>query len=118
MGASLAAGVAAARQADGWVVALGDMPWIGAGTVASVADTVRDGALLAAPCYGGRGGHPVGFGARLGRELLGLDGDAGGRMVVAANRSHLVRVAVSDPGVLRDVDTPGDLPQGSGAGSS
>jgi len=110
MGASLAAGVAEAAAADGWVIALGDMPWIAPATVAAVANQVRAGALLAAPAHEGRGGHPVGFGAALGGALRALDGEAGARAVVAAHRDRLVRVPVTDPGVLRDVDEPGDLP--------
>lgn len=109
MGASLAAGVAASRQADGWVIALGDMPWIAPGTVKAVAGALRDGAWLAAPSHEGKGGHPVGFGAELGDELRGLDGDAGARGVVMAHRPYLVQIPVVDPGVLRDVDRPGDL---------
>ncbi|MFB6259664.1 MAG: NTP transferase domain-containing protein, partial [Thiohalorhabdaceae bacterium] len=45
MGASLASGVAAAENAQGWVIALGDMPWIDPGTTAAVADALRDGPL-------------------------------------------------------------------------
>jgi len=112
MGASLAAGVAAAPEAEGWLIALADMPWIAPATVAAVAGAVRAGALLAAPVHGGRGGHPVGFSAALGDELRALDGDAGARGVVAGHRQRLVQVAVDDPGVLRDVDEPGDLREG------
>lgn len=109
MGASLAAGVAAAAEADGWVVALGDMPWISAATVAAVAEPLRGGGCLAIPGRNGRGGHPVGFGAALEDELRRLDGDEGGRSVVAAYRHRLTTVVVDDPGIHRDVDAPGDL---------
>ena len=43
MGASLACGVVSAAQADGWIVALADMPWIDPASIAQVADAVRDG---------------------------------------------------------------------------
>jgi len=109
MGASLAAGVAATRQADGWLIALGDMPWIAPATLAAVADALRHGAPLAAPYHQGQGGHPVGFSAALGGELRALDGAEGARRVVAANRARRVRVPVADPGILRDVDVPEDL---------
>jgi len=110
MGASLASGVAAAENAQGWVIALGDMPWIDPGTTAAVADALRDGSLLTVPIHEGQGGHPVGFGAALGPELRVLDGDAGARSVVFAHRERLTRVAVADPGIHRDVDDPRDLP--------
>ena len=108
MGASLAAGVAAAEGATGWVVALADMPWIAPATVAAVAGALRDGAPLAAPFHAGRGGHPVGFAAELGPALRGLDGDIGARPVVAAHRERLVAVPVEDPGIHRDLDRPED----------
>ncbi|MGM0412970.1 MAG: nucleotidyltransferase family protein [Pseudomonadota bacterium] len=110
MGASLAAGVAAAGAAKGWVIALADMPWIAPETVAAVAAAMRAGAGVAVPEHAGRGGHPVGFGAALGTELRALDGDRGARSVVTAHPHSRVPVAVDDPGIHRDVDRPADLP--------
>lgn len=109
MGASLACGVAACPDADGWVVGLADMPWIRADTIARVAAALADGAAVAAPVHGGRRGHPVGFAAALGAELTALAGDQGARAVVAAQRERLRLVETDDPGVLLDVDTPRDL---------
>ena len=40
MGASLACGVLATTDAAGWVVALGDMPWIQSSTIARVAGAI------------------------------------------------------------------------------
>ena len=81
LGASLAAGVAASAGADAWIVALGDMPFIRAATIAAVRAALEGGALIAAPILagGGRHGHPVGFSRRLEKELLGLDTDDGAR---------------------------------------
>ncbi|MBI2510278.1 MAG: NTP transferase domain-containing protein, partial [Betaproteobacteria bacterium] len=72
MGASLAHGVAEARAADGWLVALADMPRISPGTIRGVIAALEQGALIAAPAYKGERGHPVGFGAKLRDELLAL----------------------------------------------
>jgi molybdenum cofactor cytidylyltransferase len=41
--------------------------------------------------------------------LLELSGDEGARRVVAANAARVLELAVDDPGVLADVDTPADL---------
>jgi molybdenum cofactor cytidylyltransferase len=109
MGASLAAGVAAAPDADGWLVALADMPWIAPATHARVAAGLRDGASIVAPHCNGRRGHPVGFAAALCGELLALGGDEGARRVLEAHRDALTPIEVDDAGVLRDVDQPGDL---------
>lgn len=61
MGASLAFGVAAAPDADGWIVALADMPFVRRETVRTVAGMLRAGAWIAAPSRQGRRGHPVGI---------------------------------------------------------
>ncbi|HYW91630.1 MAG TPA: nucleotidyltransferase family protein [Gammaproteobacteria bacterium] len=113
MGVSLAAGVRATPiDAAGWVVALGDMPWISPETVRQVARAIRDGALVAAPRYRGSRGHPVGFGARLRADLLRLQGDRGARDILRRERAHLVQIDCADPGVVKDVDTPADLAGG------
>lgn len=109
MGHSLAAGVAAAGTADGWLITLADMPAIAISTIAGLLAQLQAGAMLAAPFHAGRRGHPVGFAAGLRAELLSLSGDAGARDVLARYTSTLTRLDVDDPGILIDVDTPADL---------
>lgn len=109
MGASLAHGVAQARGADGWVVALADMPRIRPGTVKSVIAALQQGALIAAPVHKGERGHPVGFGAALRDELLALDGDQGARAVVERHSDSVQLIACDDPGILFDVDRKSDI---------
>ena len=106
MGASLAAGIDATVGARGWVVALGDMPYIRRDTVARVAGALGAGARLAAPAYQGRRGHPVGFSAWFRRELLGLRGDEGARSILRQHEGELVLLDCDDPGVVVDVDQP------------
>ena len=109
MGASLACGVLATTDAAGWVVALGDMPWIESSTIARVAGAIAAGAVVAAPFHHGRRGHPVGFGATCLAALSALTGDDGAKSIVAAHSDRLVRIDVDDAGALRDVDRPSDL---------
>ncbi len=104
MGASLAAGVAATADARGWIVALGDMPFILRKTVALVAEAIGRGAILAAPSYKGRRGHPVGFSAHHREALLALRGDEGARALIQQYVSDLVLIDCDDPGVLVDID--------------
>ena len=109
MGYSLAHGVAAARDAGGWVVALADMPRVAPATVRSVVEALEAGAQITAPVYRGERGHPVGFAGGLHLELLALTGDSGARAVIDRHRDVLRLVAVDDPGVLLDVDAKEDL---------
>ena len=109
MGASLAAGVAATRDANGWVIALADMPFIQPETHRKIADALAGGADLVAAAYRGERGHPVGIGARFLEQLLALEGDAGARHIVRTNPGMLQLIECDDPGVLRDIDTRDDL---------
>ena len=109
MGASLAWGVAQRPEADGWLIALADMPFIRPATILRVAEAIRTPDAIAAPVFHGRRGHPVAFGSLYGEALLRLDGDRGGRDVLERHAGKLFPVSGDDPGVLRDIDTAGDL---------
>ena len=112
MGASLACAVRAANAGggvDGYLIALADMPFIRSSTIAAVRDALAAGAPLAAPYFRARRGHPVGIGAVFRGELEELKGDEGAKNLLAGHAAKLVKVPVGDPGVLRDIDTPGDL---------
>ncbi len=111
MGASLAHGVAARRGADGWVIALADMPLIKSATIAAIVHELEAGRDLVVPRYAGQRGHPVGLGKRYGAQLLALDGDAGARDIIAAHEGELVLIERDDPGVLQDIDRRADLPK-------
>lgn len=103
MGDSIAAGVAACPQLGGWLIVLGDMPFILPSTVEQVvAGIVDDG--VSVPVIDGEYGHPVGFGRVFGPGLMALSGDRGAKPLFAS--AKVVEVAVDDPGVLWDVDVP------------
>ncbi len=109
MGASLAWGVAESPQADGWLIALADMPWIRPETIRAVAGAVTAPSVIAAPTYQGRRGHPVAFGRDYRRDLLALAGDAGARRLLDAHAPELVLLPCADAAVTRDVDSPAAL---------
>ena len=109
MGESLAHGVRASSDADGWIVALGDMPRIRAETIARIADRLIAGAEIVAPTYRGARGHPVGFARKFGSALAALSGDAGARELLRVERDRIALLVCDDPGVLTDIDTPADL---------
>jgi molybdenum cofactor cytidylyltransferase len=109
IGDSLACGVAAVAQAEGWVIALGDMPFIQPATIEGIVDLLKQGAWLAAPEYAGKRGHPVGFGQVLRAELEALQGDTGARRLLQRYARDLQYLRVADPGVLQDIDTLLDI---------
>lgn len=107
MGATLAAGVRATAESEGWIVALADMPWIASTTIEALARRLDGGASIVAPVYRGRRGHPVGFGAKYCEALSSLDGDVGARALLTSD--EVVSIEVDDAGILADVDTHADL---------
>lgn len=107
MAASLTHAIDYSKGAEGWVIALGDMPHVQPATIAALAAAIENGAHIAAPVHQGRRGNPVAFSRFHLPLLLALDGDQGAREILS---SHTVtEVAVGDNGVLRDIDTPDDL---------
>jgi molybdenum cofactor cytidylyltransferase len=107
MGVSLAHAIRHSLPASGWLVALGDMPFVQPSTIRSLCDALQAGAQVAAPVSQGRRGNPVGCGATHLDALLALRGDEGARHIVRSSKVALVEV--SDPGIFADIDLPADL---------
>ena len=107
MAASLVHAIDATSDAASWLVALGDMPYVQAGTIEALCAALAAGAAIAVPTYQGRRGNPVGFGRIHLPLLLALQGDQGARAIL---KNHpVLEVEVSDIGILQDIDTRADL---------
>ncbi|MFL1389273.1 NTP transferase domain-containing protein [Pseudomonas tritici] len=106
MGDSLAAAVAASGLADGWLVVLGDMPFIQSSSIEQVIDGLEEGGI-SVPVQDGQYGHPVAFDCASGPGLMALTGDRGARPLFA--QAVVREVQLNDPGVLWDVDLPQSL---------
>ncbi|MGX1176126.1 nucleotidyltransferase family protein [Pseudomonas sp. R151218B TE3479] len=103
LGDSIAAGVHACPELDGWLMVLGDMPFILPSSIEQVVAAIRaDG--ISVPVLAGEYGHPVGFGGEFGPKLMALTGDRGAKVLFAG--AQVVEVPVDDPGVTWDVDVP------------
>jgi molybdenum cofactor cytidylyltransferase len=89
---------------SGWLVALADMPWLQVATLRAVGAALRAPHSIAAACYQGQRGHPVGFGPAHYEALVRLDGEHGARSLLQGGAVTLIETG--DPGVLDDVDTP------------
>jgi len=106
MGASLAAGLAAAGDADFAVVLTVDTPDVGADVVDRLLTAARTAPSgIARAVYGGRPGHPVVIADRHWPELVAtLHGDEGARRFLAA-RSDVVTVDCADLATGLDIDS-------------
>ena len=85
MGDSIAAGVAACAQLDGWLMVLGDMPFVLPSSIEQVVAGIADDAI-SVPVQEGAYGHPVGFGRTFGPGLMALSGDRGAKPLFAQAR--------------------------------
>ncbi|MBP1125722.1 MULTISPECIES: NTP transferase domain-containing protein [Pseudomonas] len=104
MGDSIAAAIAASASADGWLVVLGDMPFVLPATIERVIDDLQS---INVPVHAGQRGHPVAFGRAFGPSLMALTGDRGAKPLFA--QAAVKQVPVNDAGVLWDVDVPQGL---------
>lgn len=107
MAASLVHGIRHTQHAQGWLVALGDMPRVLPSTLQSLQAALEQGADIAAPVYQGQRGNPVAFSRLHLPLLLALEGDQGARSIL--KNYPVNEVAVDDIGILQDIDTPDDI---------
>jgi len=103
LGDSIAAGVQACPDLDGWLMILGDMPFILPSSIEQVVAGIREDGI-SVPVLAGGYGHPVGFGREFGPKLMALTGDRGAKVLFAG--AQVLEVPVDDPGVTWDVDVP------------
>lgn len=102
----------AERDADAVLIALGDMPFVSPMSVRILLTAYERWEVSAlAAAYNGRRGNPVLFDAGHIDALTDLCGDVGGLEILLA-ADDAVLVETDDPGVLRDVDEPADIPEG------
>lgn len=107
MGYAIADAVLASQQANGWLIALADMPWVTTELIQQVSQQVSAQASIAAPRFNGQRGQPVAFGTAWGKQLAALEGDVGARALL--QRNDINWLDWHDDSIHRDVDTQKDL---------
>jgi molybdenum cofactor cytidylyltransferase len=98
----------AGEDIDGAAVLLGDMPWITADDLTALTSAFApdEGRAICVPLRGRQRGNPVLWSARYFDELKLLDGDVGGRHLLAEHDDEVCEVSVPGDGVVMDVDVP------------
>lgn len=109
MGTSIACGIAACRDAQGWIIALADMPYVPASLTRRIVSALLQGSDIVAPVYRHKRGHPVGFSSRHASALLQLSADQGARNVITANSGSLQLIETTEQGVIVDIDSIDDV---------
>jgi molybdenum cofactor cytidylyltransferase len=112
IGSSVRMGITALDDdADGALVALGDMPWVNTEVINRLVDAFTTGGELSIfiPMFGGKRGNPVLWGSQHFPELLALSGDVGGKALFDRHATAICYVNVESASVNTDVDTPDAL---------
>lgn len=108
---SILAGIEAIddRNVEGALILPVDHPDVRSGTVDLLIGRFRDTPRpIILPVHQGRRGHPVLFSRGVFDEIRRAPESVGARQVVWDHQGDLLEVEVQDPGIGRDVDTPGD----------
>jgi len=105
--AALGGGAGLAAAGEVVLVTPADLPAIRPDTIRRLVEALRGASTpLAVPVYSGKRGHPLAIGAGALREAAALDPAVGLRQLL--DRLAVLELAVDDPGVVEDVDTPAD----------
>ena len=108
LASSVGVGVTAAKDFDGVLICLGDMPLVSPQILDKMIETYdfSQGRDLVVPTYEGKFGNPVLWGSRYFPELTALRGDRGARELIDRYRERVIGIEVGDEAVALDADTP------------
>jgi len=90
-------------------VMLGDEPVVPAEIIRAVVGAYLDeGKAITTPVYGSQPGPPTLFARSLFAQMSTLEGDSGGRQLIARHSDMVCRVSLPEEARPRDIDTPED----------
>ncbi|HEU4728095.1 MAG TPA: NTP transferase domain-containing protein, partial [Kofleriaceae bacterium] len=120
MSTSLRVGLAAAGAASAALICLGDMPRLRAEHFDAVIDAFRAGdpTEIIVPTADRKRGNPVLWPRTYFAEIAALSGDVGARALIDRHADQVRLVAIDDPAILVDVDTPAALAELQRGGAS
>ena len=110
MGTSIRRGVeAASHKTGGYLIGLGDQPFISADTIDQlITYFVKKRPGIAVCSYKGKSGHPVLFARKFFRDLRSINGDMGGRTIISEHLNEVTYIEVGSKSITLDIDTPED----------
>ena len=109
MGSSIARGVLATADADGWLIVLADMPFVQSKTIHLIMQNIKQSKCIIAPSFKQQRGHPVYFSKHFFKELVQLNEDFGARQIIKKYQDKITLIEIDDIGIFRDIDVLDDL---------
>jgi molybdenum cofactor cytidylyltransferase len=109
---SLKSGInAVSKNMGGAVVLLGDMPWVTTKTINTLIERFQneEGKNICRPVYKGLKGNPVLWPRDFFSKIIQIKGDIGAKKIIEKYPKRVSLVEVKDPGILVDINKPGDL---------
>jgi len=106
---SLKTGITTTMDADAWVIALADMPFIHSEVYEGVVRKLEEGQSLVRPRFQGRAGHPAGISKLHRNKLLEITGDKGARTIFESNPDKTTFIETACKGAILDIDRPEDI---------
>jgi len=95
------------KDVSGFMLALVDHPLVRQSTYQQILKKAQQNPQdIIIPVYKKKRGHPVYFGRKFLGELLNAPLNVGARYVVQKYKNNVLEVVCTDPGILKDIDTP------------
>lgn len=103
---SIKLGLERSENADGYMFFVADQPFISENTINMLCRIFNDNLnKIIIPCSNGMNKNPVIFPKKFRGELLTLEGDIGGRVVIKNNLEHVLKVPIDNESEFIDIDT-------------
>jgi len=101
--------LASDKSASGYLFIMGDQPLLSKDSIEVILKAFKESPTsIILPIYGEKPGSPVLFPSTLKNELLSLEGDFGGKVVIRSHPELVKKVSISSHQELFDVDTKED----------
>ncbi len=106
---SIKYGVQAAKTCDGFMFFVADQPFIKIETIRTLCNKFSENEnSIILPYYNGVRGNPVIFPYNFKNQLMDLDGDNGGKVIINQNQERIIGIDITTQYESMDVDTVQD----------
>lgn len=103
---SIKLGIKSTIKSDGYMFFVADQPFIEVDTINKLCSIFYDNSnKIIVPCFNGINKSPVIFPENLKEELLNIEGDIGGRVVIKNNSERVIKVQIGNENEFIDIDT-------------